>query len=66
MLFVHLRDFSFFWPFREANTRSAKINCNSLLVCNSIMSVTWYVQLIHPLPLLPSAALATGEKTAVF
>ena len=25
MFFVHLRDLSFIWPFREANTRSAYI-----------------------------------------
>ena len=25
MFFVHLRDLSFIWPFREANTRNVKI-----------------------------------------
>ena len=32
MCFVHLRDLSFIWPFREANTRSSKLTAIPVLV----------------------------------
>ena len=31
MFFVHLRDLSFIWPFREANTRSQKDQKNGVM-----------------------------------
>ena len=33
MFFVHLRDLSFIWPFREANTRTLFILAEKMVVC---------------------------------